>query len=416
MIVIRLLICWHCLMVLTLYVYFKFYVPSLCLLFCWQCASPLLLDLWYYCNTGRRVRNEWLGFGLPLVYILVCFWLLSWAPTCRIHFRTFFCLPPSWFGIGFGMFSTAMGVLPRGFFAFRGRVDRSLVLSVAPFGLKRPVHPADGLRSIPLWSMMILLRSETELCISFLWASFPILGVGLQICMQGAGLLWLNIWLLQGYFILRGFYLFCILLCLIFYMMVTDAQWWLTPSLKFIGRFVEGIWDIITLFPCWWLVQALVAVAAVDALYPVYGFRRFPSLWAVLPICRVKIAWWILTMWEHYSSVVNFIQFYLQGTGQHVVVSGITQLYVFRSFVFLVLGLLYVFSDFMVSEDHWWFYPPLIFQGLCLDCLRARTCIMLFWALWHKGVCMSQGSSICSVDLFWPLGGVSFDYFSYANY
>ena len=65
------------------------------------------------------------------------------------------------------MFSPAVVVLQLDFFPFLGGVDSPLVLSVAPFWLKQHVHPDIRLRFTPsLWSMMILLRSETELYIS----------------------------------------------------------------------------------------------------------------------------------------------------------------------------------------------------------------------------------------------------------
>jgi len=38
----------------------------------------------------------------------------------------------------------------------------------------------------------------------------------------------------------------------------------------------------------------------------------------------------------------------------------------------------------MVSENQWWVFPLLIFQGLFLDCLRARICLDLFGILWHQ--------------------------------
>ena len=45
--------------------------------------------------------------------------------------------------------------------------------------------------------------------------------------------------------------------------------------------------------------------------------------------------------------------------------------------------LLLVLFDLMAS-DRWWFFSPLVFQGLFHDCLQARTCLNLFWTWWHQ--------------------------------
>ena len=129
-----------------------------------------MTGLWIYCDACRRMWIEWLCVRLPFAPTMVCFRLFSWDLTCRFLFRISFCLPLSlWFGTRFGMFSPAAVVLKLDFFPFLGGVDSLLVLSVAPFWLKQHVHPDVRLRVTPsFWSMMILLRSETELYISAL--------------------------------------------------------------------------------------------------------------------------------------------------------------------------------------------------------------------------------------------------------
>jgi len=107
-----------------------------------------------------------------------------------------------------------------------------------------------------------------------------------------------------------------------------------------------------------------------------------------MTLLRLEPDNWISSIWETSSSVVHSVQLRLQGIGQHGVDSWSLQLYVVLNISPSVWIFLYVFSSLTASEDHWWFPPSLIFQGLFSDRLWARPCLVLFWLLWQQSHCM----------------------------
>jgi len=108
--------------------------------------------------------------------------------------------------------------------------------------------------------------------------------------------------------------------------------------------------------------------------------------------------------------VVSFVQPCLQGYGQLWIGSWSSQLYLVCGTTLPFSNFLCVCSGLMASEDHWWLFPSLMFQGLFADCLRVRTCSVLFWMLWQPNCCLyyivlysDKITCSCNERLFWQL-------------